>query len=80
MPELPAGQVRLYLNLGQRTRSSEEEIRGLLTSHSITPIALDMRPHHTFVIVEEAQSQLAQTALAGQSWQGRALRCEVAKA
>lgn len=80
LPELPAGQVRLYLNLGQRTKSSEEDIRGLFSQHSITPIALDMRPHHTFVIVDEAQSQPAQAALAGQSWNGRPLRCEVAKA
>ena len=73
-------QPDIYGDLTAQQTGSEARSGDFYRTHSITLIVLDMRPHHTFVIVEEAQSEPAQTALAGQSWNGRPLRCEVAKA
>ncbi len=75
----PAGQVRLYLNLGKRDQMTRESVAALLAPTGIEPTHLDVQLSHTYVTVAEANAPALCAAIAGQRHGERTIVCEPAK-
>ena len=78
-PEVPAGQTRLYLNLGRRDGAEEPAVRELLTQHNISPLVLDVMSSHSYLNVAEAEADGVIARLCVAHYGERALCCERAK-
>jgi hypothetical protein len=79
VPEVPAGQARLYLNLGRRDGAEEEQVRAVLAEHQVEPRALDVMSSHSYLNVDEAAAEDAIARLSTARFGERALKCERAK-
>jgi hypothetical protein len=79
IPEVPAGQARLYLNLGLRDGAEEEQVRALLTEHGVQPHALDVMSSHSYLNVDESVAEEVIARLSATRFGTRALKCERAK-
>ena len=79
IPEVPAGQARLYLNLGRRDGAEEAEVRAILTQHSVEPLVLDVMSSHSYMNVAEDTAEGVIERLSSAHFGERALRCERAR-
>jgi len=79
--EAAEGQARLYLNLGRKDRATPDEVAQLAASVGIT-LALhdiDVMNTHTYLNVDNADSDRLVEAMNGRERQGRTLICERAR-
>jgi len=79
IPEVPAGQARLYLNLGRRDGAEEAEVRAILTQHAVEPFVLDVMSSHSYMNVAEDTADGVIERLSSAHFGERALRCERAR-
>ena len=79
IPEVPAGQARLYLNLGRRDGAEEANVREILSANQVEPIQLDVMSSHCYLNVAEDQADGVITRLGAAHFGERALRCERAR-
>ena len=79
IPEVPAGQARLYLNLGRRDGAEEANVREILAANQVEPIQLDVMSSHCYLNVAEAEADGAITRLGAARFGERELRCERAR-
>jgi hypothetical protein len=77
--ELPAGQARLYLNLGRRDGLKEPEVRALLEEKQCTVDDLEVMNSHTYLIVADERVDAVCAQLTGGVHGDRQIVCERAK-
>ncbi len=79
IPEVPAGQARLYLNLGRRDGIEEDQVRALLAEHRVEPRTLDVMSSHSYLNVDEDAADRVMSELSTARYGERELRCERAR-
>ena len=79
MLEVPAGQARLYLNLGRRDGAEEDKVREILAANDVQPIQLDVMSSHSYLNVAEDQADGVIARLGAAHFGERALKCERAR-
>ncbi len=79
--EVPAGQARLYVNLGRKDLATAEEIALLLASEGLTlpPGQIEVMNTHSYINVAASESERLCRALTDKERNGRRIVCEVAR-